>query len=86
MESPPDSIVSILRHKGGIYQPPQRRRTGTLTPPEREEISRSLAAGQSYRMIGAKLGRPTSTISREVAKNKGRERYRACDADDRAWR
>jgi IS30 family transposase len=32
------------------------------------------------------LGRATSTISREVAANKGRRRYRAVDADDRAWR
>ncbi|XKH53986.1 IS30 family transposase [Citricoccus nitrophenolicus] len=84
--SPPGSVFSILRPKGGIYQPPQQRRRGTLSLVEREEISRGLAAGDSYRQIGRQLGRPASTISREVAQNKGRARYRAIDADDRAWR
>ena len=84
--SPPGSIFSILLPYGGFYQAPQRRREGTLTLSEREEISRGLVAGDSYRLIGRRLGRSTSTISREVAKNKGIRRYRAVDADDRAWR
>jgi IS30 family transposase len=84
--SPPGSIFSILLPRGGIYQAPQRRRVGCLTLVDREEISRGLAAGESYRAIGRRLGRPASTISRVVAKNKGRRRYRAVDADDRAWR
>jgi IS30 family transposase len=84
--SPPGSIFSILLPHGGIYQAPQRRRRGCLTLPDREEISRGLAAGESFGCIGRRLGRPTSTISREVAANKGRRRYRAVDADDRAWR
>jgi IS30 family transposase len=84
--SPPGSIFSILLPFGGIYQAPQRRRPGALSLAEREEISRGLAAGESYRGIGRRLGRPASTISREVAKNNGPRRYRAIDADDRAWR
>ena len=84
--SSPGSVFSILRPKGGIYQPPQKRRGGTLSLSDREEISRGLAAGDSYRQIGRQLGRPASTISREVGQNRGRERYRAIDADDRAWR
>jgi IS30 family transposase len=84
--SPPGSIFSILLPHGGIYQPPQRRRPGCLTLADREEISRGLAAGESFAGIGRRLGRATSTISREVAANKGRRRYRAVDADDRAWR
>lgn len=84
--SPPGSIFSILLPFGGYYQAPQRRRAGTLTLAEREEISRGLAAGESFRAIGRRLGRPASTISREVAKNKGPRRYRAVDANDRAWR
>jgi len=55
--SPPGSIFSILLPYGGIYQPPQRRRPGCLSLGEREEISRGLAAGQSYRVIGERLGR-----------------------------
>lgn len=84
--SPPGSVFSILRPKGGIYQPPQQRRPGTLTLGEREEISRGLAAGASYRQISRQIGKAASTISREVVQNKGRNHYRAIDADDRAWR
>ncbi len=84
--SPPGSVFSILLPLGGIYQPPQRRRPGCLTLSEREEISRGLAAGESYRVIGARLNRPASTVSREVARNRGRCGYRAIDAEDRAWR
>jgi len=84
--SPPGSIFSILLLYGGFYQAPRRRRPGVLTLQEREEISRGLAAGEPYRSIGRRLGRPASTISREVGKNKGPGKYRAVDADDRAWR
>jgi IS30 family transposase len=84
--SPPGSIYSILLPFGGFYQPPQKRRPGSLSMAEREEISRGLAAGESFRAIANRLGRAPSTISREVAKNKGVRRYRAVDADDRAWR
>ena len=84
--SPPGSIFSILRPFGGIYQPPQRRRVGALTLPEREEISRGLATGESLHAIGRRLERAPSTISREIARNRGARKYRAVDADDRAWR
>ena len=82
--SPPGSIFSILLPHGGIYQAPQRRRPGCLNLADREEISRGVAANESFRAIGSRLGRPASTISREVAANKGRRRYRAVDAEDRA--
>lgn len=45
-----------------------------------------MAVAESYRSIGLRLNRPASTVSREVARNKGRVRYRAIDAEDRAWR
>ena len=48
---------------------------------EREEISRGLAAGESLRGIARRLGRAPSTISREVNRNGGRQRYRACPAE-----
>jgi IS30 family transposase len=38
---------------------------------EREEISRGLAAGDSMRSIASRLGRPASTVSREVHRNGG---------------
>jgi transposase, IS30 family len=51
---------------------------------EREEISRGLVAGYSYRRIGQELGRPASTVCREVARNGGRDVYRAVRAEEAA--
>ena len=83
---PPGSIFTVLRQTGGYVPSPRKRRSGTLTLHEREEISRGLARGASMRLIARRLGRAPSTISREVARNRGGRRYRAIDADDRAWR
>ena len=47
---------------------------------EREEISRGIAPGVSLRCIARRLGRAPSTVSREVAANGGRTRYRAAVA------
>jgi len=51
-----------------------------LSLTEREEISRGLATGESLRGIAAQLGRAGSTVSREVASNGGRHKYRATTA------
>jgi transposase len=53
-----------------------------LSLADREEIALGLARGESCRQIGARLSppRPASTISREVARNGPRERYRAVRA------
>jgi IS30 family transposase len=51
-----------------------------LSLAEREEISRGLAIGDSMRCIAGRLGRAASTVSREVAANGGRGRYRAAVA------
>jgi IS30 family transposase len=53
---------------------------------EREEISRGVAAGESCRQIVARLGRAPSTMSRELARNGVRGRYRAQAADAAAFR
>jgi IS30 family transposase len=53
---------------------------------EREEISRGVAAGESFRKVAARLGRAPSTVSRELARNGGRHRYRAQAADAAAFR
>ena len=68
--APPGSIFSIFLPFGGYYQAPQRRRTTALTLAEREEISQGLAAQESYRAIGRRLGRPASTIAREIGRNR----------------
>ena len=81
----PASIFGLVVAKGGIAPKPRRRGPGTLTVAEREEISRGISAGTSLRSIAARLGRPPSTVSREVTRNGGRHRYRATAADDHAW-
>lgn len=58
--------------------------TPSLSLIEREEISRGLVEGSSFRQLGRDLGRAVSTISREVAGNGGRRAYRATRADERA--
>lgn len=83
---PAGSVLSILKPRGGIYFREPQARSDALTLAEREEISRGLAAGKTIRTIAADLGRAPSTVSREVNRNKGRDGYRAVDADDRATR
>ncbi|HVE94148.1 MAG TPA: IS30 family transposase, partial [Acidimicrobiales bacterium] len=53
---------------------------------ERTEICRRLARGESLRCIAAALSRPPSTISREVGRNGGSQRYRPIAAHQRAER
>jgi IS30 family transposase len=79
------TVRTYLLRCGGIRPAPRHRAAGRLRFEEREEISRGLAAGQSLRQIAAGLGRSPSTISREVAHNGGRRRYRAASADQLAW-
>jgi len=50
---------------------------------ERCEIGRRLKWGLSMRDVAAALGRPCSTVSRELARNGGRGRYRAVFAQNR---
>ena len=72
-----------------LRRPPVRepvRSALRLSLAEREEISRGLAGGESLRSIARRLARSPSTISREVAANGGRRRYRACRADKVAVR
>jgi IS30 family transposase len=46
----------------------------------------TLSAKKSIRAIASMLNRSPSTISREVARNRGRRYYKAIDADNRAKR
>ncbi|MEW1599846.1 helix-turn-helix domain-containing protein [Streptomyces sp. NPDC093808] len=50
---------------------------GRLTQQERQQIALGLAEGLAYAEIARRLGRPTSTITREVMRNGGPTAYRA---------
>ena len=82
---PSSSIYNQVAPYGGIRPAPRRRSRLALTLPEREEISRSIAAHQSCRSVARLLGRSASTVSRELKRNGGYGRYRAAPADERAW-
>src|SRR5207248_9674064 len=70
----PLSTVMLYAWSTGGVQPRTRCRSARqLTLADREEISRGLAEDRSFRAIGTAIGRPASTISREVARNGGRE-------------
>ena len=79
------SVYFQVAPYGGIRPAPRRRSRLALTPWEREEISRGIAAHESVRSIGKLLGRSPSTVSREISRNGGYDRYSAPTADDAAW-
>ncbi|MGV9817169.1 helix-turn-helix domain-containing protein [Nocardia xishanensis] len=58
---------------------------GRLTEQDRRQIASGLAAGLDYAEIARQVGRPTSTVTREVARNGGPVGYRA-DVAQRATR
>jgi IS30 family transposase len=80
------SLRKLISTSGGIRPRPRIRCELHLSFDEREEISRGLAVGLSFRAIALKMGRAPSTISREVNANGGRGSYRALKADDASYR
>jgi IS30 family transposase len=79
------SVFSIISPTGGIRPPARHRAKQALSLSDREEISRWLSMRRSLRSIAHHLGRSPSTISREVQRNGGADRYRATGADQAAW-
>ena len=82
---PSSSIYNQVAPHGGICPAPRRRSRLALALSEREEISRGLAARHSCRSMARLLGRSASTVSRELKRNGGYDRYRAAPADEQAW-
>jgi transposase, IS30 family len=79
---PVQSAETWFRQAGGVAangtHPVGRR---FLSVADREEIALGLAAGDSLRVIAARIGRPASTVCREVARNRTTKgRYRALGA------
>src|SRR6476620_3371876 len=79
------SVFSVISPTGGIRPPDRHRAKQALTLSEREEISRWLSMRRSLRSIARHLGRSASTVSREVSRNGGADRYRAAGSDQAAW-
>ena len=79
------SVFSVISPTGGISPPVRQRPKQALSLFEREEISRGLSTQCSLRSIARQLGRSASTISREVSRNGGLDRYRAARSDQAAW-
>jgi len=79
------SVQRILTADGGFRPRPRTRSVRTLSLSERETISRGIASKLSMRAIAEQLGRPPSTVSREIQRNGGYAAYRAHEADKAAW-
>lgn len=62
----------------------KQQRYTRLSIEEREIISRGLSAQLSLADIAKRIGRSTSTVSREVNNNYGRNAYRCCAAQRKA--
>jgi IS30 family transposase len=82
---PSSSIYFQVAPHGGIRPAPRRRSRLALTLAEREEISRGVASARSMRSMARLLGHSPSTVSREIKRNGGYDRYRAAVADENAW-
>jgi IS30 family transposase len=79
------AIHRVLQTTGGIAPATRSRSARVLSFSEREEISRGIAAGSSFRVIAKVLSGAVSTVSQEVARHGGRSGYRAAQADWEAW-
>ncbi len=79
------SIYPLLYRTGGIRPRDRKRSKLALTLVEREIISRGIATCQSVRAIARELYRSASTISREISRNGGYDKYCAVDAESEAW-
>jgi IS30 family transposase len=77
-------LRDYIHQAGGVRPRPRKRSRIALSLQEREEISRGLAAAESLRAIAVRIGRPPSTVSREVGRNLGRRSYRAGSAEQAA--
>ena len=78
----------LHRKMGGVYRPPGSSYSARyLGREERYEIARLREAGLSVRAVAARLGRPASTVCRELARNRDPRtgQYMPERADRLAW-
>jgi IS30 family transposase len=74
-------VAALVARTGGVRPPKRSRAVSRLNLQDREDI----AAGDSARAIARRLSRPPSTISRELARNGGRKKYRPSTAEKATW-
>ena len=77
IEKPLATVFFYLLYHGGIEPRTQPRRLDASSFDEREFMSRSLTRGDSIRAIAKALNWVPSSISREIARSGGVNRYRA---------
>jgi transposase, IS30 family len=75
-----------LGDERGAMTRERKRRPGSLSASEREEIRVGIEVGESDDAIASRIGRHRSTVWREIAANGGRGHYRAAAAEERAAR
>jgi IS30 family transposase len=80
-----EALRVLVASTGGRLPRVVRQSRLRLSLAEREEISRGVVSGDSCRSIAGRLKRAPSTVSREIAGNGGRKRYRAHQAEQAAW-
>jgi IS30 family transposase len=78
------TLRRCLRDERVVVPKERKRRDGSLTTAEREEIRVGIEAGESDIVIADRIGRHRSTIWHEIKVNGGRRSYRAAQAEDRA--
>jgi IS30 family transposase len=78
------TVRNRLREQREAMAGERRRRVGTLSLAEREEIRVGIEQGASDAEIGRRIGRHRSTVWREIGANGGRAVYRAHEAERRS--
>ena len=79
------TVARVLNEAGPVPPRWTARHPRQLSLVEREEIGQGVVGDESFASIGRRLGRATSTISREVKLNGGRDAYRVFRADEGAY-
>jgi transposase, IS30 family len=79
-----NTVHRVAAKAGGVAPRRTGRSARQLSGDDRVEVYLGISTGKSFALIARGLGRPTSTISREVARNGGRARYKPFAAERRA--